>query len=221
MSRTSCCPGEQTAQDCEEAANPTDPPTEPPTEPPSTPPSTPPSEPPSTPPSTPPSVPPSTPPSEPPSEPPVISAFAVEPAPCRFAGDESRLRFRVLAGLILLSQVDIYIDGNLIDRNDITFDAAAREASVVVEPGLRAWTITEEGDPGAVLASGETLCPECFDVATPTPVAPTATIPGTTLPPTDGVAGSSSSGGGGLLAVALLVLTSYVAYLFARRRRFA
>ena len=153
-----------------------------------TPPSAPPSEsvPPSEPPSAPPSesVPPSESPSAPPSgSPPVVAQFSVEPAACRFAGDDTRLRFRVIAGLILLSQVDIFIDGQLIDRNDIEFDLADREAFIVVQPGLHAWSIVDE-DTGLTLASGETLCPTCFNLINPTPRPTGAVVPNTdTAPP--------------------------------------
>lgn len=122
------------------------------------------------------------PPTPTPTLPPVASQFSVEPAACRFAGDDTRLRFRVIAGIILLSQVDIFIDGNLIDRNDITI--VDGEAFIVVEPGLRAWTIEDEVT-GEVLASGETICPTCLPVVTPPPPpAPTAS-PKPTVPPTD------------------------------------
>jgi hypothetical protein len=158
--------------------------------------------------------------------PPVVEINATA-APCRFEGDDTRLRFRVIAGLILLSQVDIFIDGNLIDRNDI--EIIDGEAFVVVEPGLRAWTITEEDNPEVVLASGETLCPTCFAVATPTPTptasppptAPTPTAPPAshTVPPTDAIGSSSGGSTGPAMLVILLVLATAVGVTFLVPRK--
>jgi hypothetical protein len=109
----------------------------------------------------------------------------------------------VLAGLLLLSQVDIFIDGNLIDRNDITFDLGSREAFITVAPGPHAWAITEEGA-DTVLAEGDVVCPTCFNLISPTPPPAAPTPTGGTLPGTDTV--GSTPG----LPIALLLLTAAV-----------
>ena len=140
-----------------------------------------------------------------------MSQFAVEPAACRFEGDDTRLRIRVIAGLILISQLDILIDGNPILAEDI--EIVDGEAFITVEPGLHAWTLIDQ-DTDEVLATGETLCPTCFNLVTPTGGAGAVE----TQPASDMGDGFGSTQSIALLVIVLAGLATGIAVLSEQRR---
>jgi outer membrane biosynthesis protein TonB len=164
-----------------------------------------------------------------PTPPPTADQFSAEPDVCKFDGDDSRIIIRRIAGVLLLRDLDLVIDGDVITADDIAFDDATNTASIVVAPGEHDWAVVNPAT-GDTLASGTVDCPDCFAAPTPTPTAtppatptptpapPTAT-PTHTLPPTDTVSEQTQSQSSGLAAILLLMLALTTTVVVVAKRR--
>jgi hypothetical protein len=158
----------------------------------------------------------------------VIDQFAVEPAVCRLDDAQSRIRIRLLAGIILLTNLDFRVDGNVITAADIEFNAAGTEAFIPVTPGVHTVDIVN-GE--TVLAEVTVDCPTCFNAPPPPPptcapddadcIPPTATpTHKATLPPTDTLSTPTDGTTGGGITPLFLILGAVAAgSLFLTRKR--